>query len=111
MHQHLRRVSSLTGLLELLTGLPFAACPQMEGLKKISALMPHGDFYGKNLGVEMEDEVSGRLTLALTMLTVDAGSLDGEFDSRVPVCGNDDNVLKVIQAKMKENGAVLLMKP
>ena len=99
-------VNALTGLLELLTGLPFAACPQMEGLKEISALMPHGDFYGKNLGVEMEDEVSGRLTLALTMLTVDAGSLDGEFDSRVPVCGNDDNVLKVIQAKMKENGAV-----
>ncbi len=101
-------VNALTGLLELLIGLPFAACPQMDGLKKIAALMPHGDFYGKGLGVDMEDELSGRLTLAFTMLTVDAASLDGEFDSRVPVCGNEDNVLKVIQEKMKENGGVLL---
>ena len=60
-------VNALTGLLELLTGLPFAACPQVDGLKKIAALMPHGDFYGKGLGVDMEDELSGRLTLAFTM--------------------------------------------
>lgn len=101
-------INALTGLIELLVGLPFAACPQIDSLKKIAALMPHGDFYGKGLGVNMEDELSGCLTLALTMLTVDETSVDGEFDSRVPVCGNDDNVLNVIREKMKENGAVLL---
>ena len=61
--------------------------------------MPHGDVNGKALGVAMADEVSGLLTLAFSMLTVDASGLRGQFDSRVPVCGNEDNMLKVVKDK------------
>ena len=56
----------------------------------------------------MEDKVSGRLTLAFSMLTVDKAGLDGQFDSRVSACGNEENVLKVIKSKMAENGICLL---
>lgn len=100
--------NAITGLLALLVGLPFAPCPQLEAVKKAAALMPHGDVNGKTLGVDMEDEVSGRLTLAFSMLQVDEGSLDGEFDVRVPVCGNDGNVLEVIRGKMSASGFHLL---
>lgn len=106
--------NALTGLLSLLCRLPFAACPQIEYLKKMADLMPHGDVNGTVLGVDMEDEVSGRLTLAFSMLTADKAGLDGQFDSRVPVCGNEENVLKVIKEKMAEEGIDLLndsMKP
>lgn len=100
--------NALTGLLTLLCSLPFAECEQVALVRRVAGLMPHGDVNGTNLGVDMEDEVSGRITLAFSMLTVDASGLDGEFDSRVPVCGNEENVLKVIREKMAENGMVLL---
>lgn len=99
--------NALTALLVFLFALPLAECPQLDCLKKAAALMPHGDVHGAALGVDMEDEVSGRITVAFSMLTVTADSLNGEFDSRVPVCGNEENVLQVIKAKMGENGLIL----
>lgn len=100
--------NALTGLLSLLIRLPFAPCAQVEAVKKALSLIPHGDVNGTTLGVDMEDELSGRLTLAFSMLTVDAAALDAEFDTRIPVCGNEDNVLNVIKAKMEEQGFKLL---
>lgn len=100
--------NALTGLLLLLSRLPFAPCLQIESVKKAIGLMPHGEVNGRSLGVEMKDEVSGSLTLAFTMLTVDAAGLDGEFDSRVPVCGNEGNVLAVIKERMAAQGFTLL---
>lgn len=99
--------NAVTGLLELLCRLPLAECGQKEGLKALRELMPHGDVNGQALGVDMEDQVSGRLTLAFSMLTVDETGLTGEFDSRVPVCGNEENVLQVIRAAMAERGITL----
>lgn len=58
----------------------------------------------------MEDELSGNLTLSFNMLSVDAASMDGEFDGRIPVCGNDENVLEVVRARMAEQGLTLLNK-
>ena len=100
--------NALTGLLKYLDRLPFAPCAQIEAVKRVAALMPHGDVNGTTLGVDLTDEISGRLTLAFSMLTVDESHLDGEFDSRVPVCGNEDNVLKVVKAKMEEQGIAFL---
>lgn len=99
--------NALTGLLTFLMELPLAACPQVEAVKKALSLMPHGDVNGKTLGVEMEDEVSGELTLAFTLLTVDADHLDAEFDTRVPVCGTEENVLKVLKTNLAAEGFTL----
>ncbi len=99
--------NALTGLLVLLSELPFAPCAQFDVVRAAAALMPHGDFHGKALGVDMEDALSGRLTLAFTMLEVDEGRFDGQFDSRVPVCGNEDNVLRVIAGRLGEAGFTL----
>ena len=96
--------NALTGLLTYLTRLDFAPCQQMEVLKNLLTLIPHGDVNGKNLGVSMEDEVSGELTLAFSILHVTADQLEGSFDSRCPICSNEDNVLKVVKAKMAEIG-------
>jgi succinyl-diaminopimelate desuccinylase len=99
--------NAITGLLTFLCRLPLAECAQKECLKKLLALMPHGDVNGKALGVAMADEVSGLLTLAFSMLTVDASGLRGQFDSRVPVCGNEDNMLKVVKKTMAAEGLTL----
>lgn len=100
--------NAITGLLTLLARLPFAPCAQIETLKKVLELMPHGDVNGTTLGVDMEDEISGRLTLAFSMLTVDGTSLDGQFDSRCPVCATEETVLHVIKRAMAGAGITLL---
>lgn len=100
--------NAITGLLTLLVRLPLASCPQVEMLKKVLGLMPHGDVNGTTLGVDMEDDISGRLTLAFSMLTVDETSLDGQFDTRCPVCASEETVLHVIKGAMAGVGITLL---
>lgn len=101
-------VNAITGLLTLLLRLPLAECEQTAYLKKLNGLLPHGDVNGKALGIDMEDEISGCLTLAFTMLTVTGSRLEGQFDSRVPVCGNEENVLKVVKSRMEAEGFAFL---
>ncbi len=99
--------NALTGLLTFLTKLPFAECRQIELLRNLLALIPHGDVHGTALGIDMEDEISGRLTLAFDMLSVTDTSIDGTFDSRCPICSNNDNVLNVVKARMADAGLTL----
>lgn len=100
--------NAITGLLSLLIRLPLAPCGQVDALGRLLALMPHGDVNGTALGVDMRDELSGRLTLAFSMLTVDEKGLDGQFDSRLPICATEANALNVIREKMAEQKISLL---
>ena len=100
--------NALTALLVLITRLPLASCPQLNAVKSLVKLFPHGDTRGKALGIAMSDEVSGELTLAFDMLQVDAEHLDGVFDCRAPICANEENALKVAKACMAEEGIELL---
>lgn len=99
--------NALTGLLVYVTRLPLEDCPQLACLRGLLELIPHGDLYGKAMGIAMEDEISGELTLAFSMLKVTENSLDGGFDSRCPVCATEDNVLSVVKGKMEKIGLTL----
>lgn len=101
-------INAITGLLTLLLSLPLAECEQVNYLKKLNSLLPHGDVNGTALGIDMEDEISGRLTLAFTILNLTASHIEGQFDSRVPVCGNEENVLKVAKERMEAEGFAFL---
>lgn len=96
--------NALTGLLTLFQNLPFAPCQQISVLRALSQLVPHRDTRGTAMGIAMEDDISGELTLAFTMLTVTDCTLSAVFDSRCPVCANEDNVLKVAKAKLAAIG-------
>lgn len=96
--------SALCALLEFLCSLPLSDCAQNRALRAVSGLFPRTDYYGKALGVDIEDEISGKLTMNLGILNYDGNSLSGEFDSRVPVCGSDETVTRVIERKFTENG-------
>lgn len=99
--------NALTGLLFLIEKLPLAECGQVEKVKALNKMMPHGDWLGKNLGVAMEDEISGQLTLAFSMLEITEEGLSGEFDSRCPICSNVENTLKPVKKMMKKYGITL----
>lgn len=66
--------------------------------------MPHGDWFGAGLGIQMSDEESGELTLAFSMLDISEKSLEGEFDSRCPICATKENTIDVIRKNMEAEG-------
>ncbi len=106
--------NALTGLLEYISRLPLGDCQLVRCLRGVLGLIPHVDLHGKALGIDMEDEISGRLTLAFSMLTVTEDRLEGHFDSRCPICSTKENVLLVVKEKLKSIGLVLhneAMKP
>ncbi len=99
--------NALTGLLTYLTRLPFAPCPQIDALKNLWELIPHGDLNGKGLGIDLCDEISGKLTLSFTMLKVTESRLEGLFDARCPLCATNENMLNVAKANMAARGITL----
>lgn len=99
--------NALTALLELLDSLPLAPCAQKDAIHNLVELMPHGDTSGKALGINMEDELSGDLTLAFSLMKMTDAGFDASFDSRCPICSNEENVLKVVKEKMAAKGITL----
>lgn len=99
--------NAIAALLLLLDRLPFAACGQTEMIHSLTELFPCGDTEGKALGAAMADELSGALTVAFSLLTLDEKSLDASFDCRCPICGNESNVLEPVRAKLAEYGITL----
>lgn len=99
--------NALTGLLSFITRLPFAPCEQITKLHHLAELFPHGDILGKGLGIAMADDLSGDLTLAFSLLEVTGDRLEGTFDSRCPLCSNEDNVLEVARTNMDAKGFIL----
>ena len=99
--------NALTALLQILAGLNLADCASTRVLKGLAALYPHGDTCGQAIGVKMQDEISGALTMNLGILNLSDGKLYGEFDVRAPLCATDDNLTKVIRSALSKAGLVM----
>lgn len=85
-------VNALTALISLVSKLPIVKSKGFTRLKSVAKLFSHGDNAGRALGIDMADNLSGALTLAFTVFKMDETGLRAQFDSRVPLCGNDENV-------------------
>lgn len=96
--------NGICALLTLLTRLPLSDTENLEAMKGILTLMPYGDVHGEAAGISMKDDISGELTLNLGILNFDGETWTGEFDSRVPICGNDETVTKVLASGFKAYG-------
>ncbi len=96
--------NAITATLELITLMQLPPSPQVETIKALASLLPHGDFLGKGLGVCMSDEISGELTLSLNIIHADDRSLTAQFDSRCPLCANDENMKQVIASRCEKVG-------
>lgn len=97
--------NALTALLALLAALPLSPAPIHDQFKAVSTLFPHGDCYGGGLGVDMEDEVSGKTVLSLTICSFSAqDGFTGTFDCRACLSANDSNTTEVISGKFRDAG-------
>lgn len=99
--------NAVCGLLELLGKLPLSETEKTNTLRGLAKLFPMKDTGGEALGIAMEDEESGSLTMNLGLLNLEENRLTGTFDSRVPVCGNDENVTKVVAEKLEGIGCTM----
>lgn len=99
--------NALTGMLAVLCAMPFADSEGFTALKAVNLLLPHGDTEGAALGVKQQDDLSGPLTLCFSIFNYSTTKLYGKFDSRTPICANEDNMSKVVQAKMAEHGLIV----
>ncbi len=97
--------NAITALLKLLATLPLSEATLHQQLRSLARLFPHGDFYGEALGVNLADDISGKTTLTLDMLSYSAeDGLDGAFDCRACLSANDDNTSRVIYEKFQREG-------
>ncbi len=103
--------NAITATLMLVSSMHLMPCDQFRALCGLAELAPHGDFCGKGFGVDLWDEESGELTLSLNIIHVTTTSLSAQFDSRCPVCANDDNMKYVAMRKCAEKGLILADEP
>jgi len=89
--------NAITAMLELLTRLPLARDKGMETVHALHRLFPYGDNGGHALGIAMEDAVSGRLTLALSLLELTGTGFTAQFDARAPLCATPENTQAVVE--------------
>lgn len=89
--------NALTALLYLLTLLPLAKCQGHKCLASLSHMFPPKDTAGTALGINMEDEESGALTINLGVLRYEDSFLQGCFDCRAPLCATDENLTEKLR--------------
>jgi len=89
--------NAITATLEVLVRLPLAEDAAFTAVRNLNRLFPYGDNAGKMLGIAMEDDVSGKLTLTLSLLTIGETGFHAQFDSRDPLCATPENTKAVVE--------------
>ena len=93
-----------TALISMLTAMPFANSTGFEYLCKLNRLFPHGDNNGTAFGIDMNDELTGRITVNFGVLRFSEYEFSGNFDSRTPSCADDINLFGNTKAILESNG-------
>jgi len=96
-----------TALIEMLASMPFAGSKGFGYLKSLSRLFSHGDYYGKALGIEMSDEISGELTVNFGVLNFTEYEFSGNFDSRTPACADTVDIVGITTEAMEAEGITI----
>jgi len=93
-----------TALIEMLVAMPFAKSTGFEYLCKLNRLFPHGDNHGASLGIDMRDDIAGRITVNFGVLRFSELEFSGTFDSRTPACADDVDLFEMTKKALKREG-------
>ena len=93
-----------TALIEMLAAMPFAKSKGFEFLCTLNRLFPHGDYRGTALGIDMNDEKTGRITVNFGVLRFSELEFSGNFDSRTPACADEVDLLETTRAILGREG-------
>ena len=84
-----------TALIEMLAAMPFAKSESFKYLCALNRLFPHGDYHGTALGIDMSDELTGRITVNFGVIRFSELEFSGSFDSRTPICADEVNIAEM----------------
>lgn len=96
--------NAITATLEALCALPLAQDAATEAVKNLHRFFPYGDNCGIGMGIAMEDEVSGALSLTFSLLELNETGFSGRFDSRDPLCATKETTQGAVEAAMAKLG-------
>lgn len=88
--------NALTALLSLLDNLGISIAHDLCKLFK------HGEFFGEGFGIECEDEISGKLTLALTVCNIADNRMEIGLDCRFPISKASADIMPVIFGELEK---------
>lgn len=91
-------VNAQTALIDMLAAMPFANSKSYSYICALNRLFPHGDYLGKAIGIAMDDEISGGLTLNFGVLRFTETDFSGNFDARTPACADRTDIIGMIAA-------------
>ncbi len=91
-------MNALTALLRLLSEL------DIEEATKLCTVFSYEEYNGKSFGVNFADDVSGEVSLALTVCNTNDGTLEFGLDSRFPVSKKASDIALPIVSKLSELG-------
>ncbi|GHU62347.1 dipeptidase PepV [Clostridia bacterium] len=94
--------NAITALLLLLSVLPFRSSESFTKVRQLAKLFPHGDYYGKSLGIEMSEPIAKKLTMNFGILHLTSTGFFANFDSRTPVCSTKENTEDIVEEKFKQ---------
>ena len=89
-----------TALIKMLAAMPFAKSKGFEYIRALSRLFPHNDYHGAALGIDMSDEIAGKMTVNFGVLRYSELEFSGNFDSRSPPCADDVDLLAMTRAAL-----------
>lgn len=91
-------MNALTALLRLLSELG------IDDATSLCTVFAYDEYNGKSFGVNFSDEVSGEVSLALTVCNTIDGELEFGLDSRFPVSKKAADISEPVTAKLNELG-------
>lgn len=85
--------NALTALLELIAAMPLPESSQTKAVRTLAKLFPYGETDGKSCSVNCRDDISGELTLVLSMLELTPSGFTAKNDIRFPVSANGNEIV------------------
>jgi succinyl-diaminopimelate desuccinylase len=89
-------------MVGMLADLPLAQSRGQKAICDLARLFPFGDNYGAAMGVNIEDEKSGKLTLVFSKLQFSLTGFEAQFDSRCPICATEATVKNVVEKQFAD---------
>ena len=96
--------NAITAMLSLLARLPLAEDSFTQAVRNLSRLFPYGDDHGAALGIAAEDAISGKTTVTLSVLDMNATGFTARFDSRDALCATEESTKGYVENRFAALG-------
>jgi len=100
-------LNAQTALIDMLSSMPFADSKGIQHIRALNRLFPHGDYNGRALGIAMDDEESGDLTVNFGVLRFTETDFSANFDSRTPACADKVDLIGMIRTTFDRENITL----